>query len=134
MISKAITSVSHHWQTVSLRVIACIAHVFHAFPAEKMASQPAGGGKRGNFMAVHSLTENTIEVCPEAWVSKDKKTASWPPYGRMRLIRAIEKEEEPQDTWKSYACRIFFSGGGLSHSRCYFIHEFSEWDGSPCVL
>ncbi|XP_064473788.1 uncharacterized protein LOC135388281 [Ornithodoros turicata] len=68
------------------------------------------GGTSLDYAVVHFLAENSIEIVPRTWVSKDRKSVLWPAYGRMRMKRAIEKHERPENTWKTFSCRVVFTG------------------------
>ena len=64
-----------------------------------------------SFSIAHFIDDNTVEVVPENWISREQDSCYWPPYRGTRLTTAVRSHEEPLLSWTVYSIRIMETYG-----------------------
>jgi hypothetical protein len=61
------------------------------------------------YCVVEFRLDRSVAVVAKAWLSEDETMCKWPPYSSISMVKAIQRQEVPKDSWESYACRILYS-------------------------
>jgi len=67
-----------------------------------------------SYAIVEFVEDNCVDVVPSNWLAGD--FSFWPAYRGKRLLNAVHKREEPNESWSKNKARVI-----RSYSKLIFI-------------
>ena len=80
---------------------------------------------RTMYCIVNFRDDNTVEVVPTAWLSKDGLFCQWPPFKGARFTNAVKSNEEPLASWSTETVHVI-RRFGLNIFNCFHFSNYVD--------